>query len=786
MGSLSVQRVLLITAVLLVGLVAAQPASAHPGDLDPTFSTDGLTQFAMGRPAAEGESTGGPVVNPVGFEPDGDVIVAGSISYQSGCTHIGCASSHPYLLMARVQPDGTLDPGFGVGGVVQFDAGDGGGFGYGYSGAIYAVAADGSIVVTTRAGGRLIVVRRFTPTGALDSSFGDGGAVQINSEESRWIDAIAIDDQDRVVLGGHTVGDGPFSWDQLLIRLLPNGALDSSFSADGIERTSVDGDDAVAYLAFDDQHRIVVAGTTATAQPFGNDLEVGRFTEDGEPDPTFGTDGRVRLDLLPDRNSNEEPIGFGVAPGGRPVALVSSFPDTTAPGEFLTVDLLRFTASGDLDGSFGEGGMRTVDAFGQGGGTMTVQPDGSILLAGGVGRGLRVGRVLPDGAFDGEFGQGGWVVTYPRTGGGQSTPVVADDGRVVLGGPTYETPRRVQVARYRVDDQGPSDLDADGVPDPKDRCPGVYWPEDGCPSDSVEVGLKWRDDSIGGPISSTSSYCLATDVLVFKRRHGPDELVRRWRHDDSALHEPFHSPAQSGWGTSRPAGQGLFYAEIKPHFDPTVGECGGARSAVVSVPTPASVSQPVRVSMHAASSPDEASYIFVKGTEGDDNLRLLERGQDVTVRSARHVVSSRCQKVSRTAVRCPASGFSEIDADLGRGNDKLGVARAGGARSVRVDAGRGHDVVTTGDGNDDVHGGPGDDRLTTKGGYDVVGGDEGSDALFAGQGIDVVYSHVLGETEAAPNQVIDCGTGSDHAGVTRRDPDPRGCEDLSYGQYGRR
>src|SRR4051794_7667909 len=72
-------------------------------------------------------------------------------------------------------------------------------------------------------------------------------------------------------------------------------------------------------------------------------------------------------------------------------------------------------APGDLDPTFGPGGIvRTSAGLGEGNGAgaLAIQPDGKILLAGGAFDGFRVARYGPDGQLDASFGSGG-IATGP-------------------------------------------------------------------------------------------------------------------------------------------------------------------------------------------------------------------------------------------------------------------------------------------------------------------------------------------------------------------------------------
>src|SRR3954471_15264941 len=94
-------------------------------------------------------------------------------------------------------------------------------------------------------------------------------------------------------------------------------------------------------------------------------------------------------------------------------------------------------AVGDLDPSFGNGGMITTD-FGTRddyGHSVAIQPDGKIVLVGQSGVyplfHSAVLRFMPDGSFDQSFGNGGSVVAELDSGGDELIAVALQpDGKI--------------------------------------------------------------------------------------------------------------------------------------------------------------------------------------------------------------------------------------------------------------------------------------------------------------------------------------------------------------------
>ena len=191
-----------------LALLAIAPAvQARPGDLDETFSEDGLVESM----AQSGQ-------NAVAVQADGAIVVAGGTDGSGAIT------------LARYRPDGTVDTGFGAGGSVTYLAGP--------RSRATELAIDGAgrlVAAGTVGTGGVdgdFVVARFLADGTPDSSFGDQGSVRIGFPNFESLGALAITDQNGVVLAGSGSG-GTDSGAILLAKLDEAGDPDGSFSGDG-------------------------------------------------------------------------------------------------------------------------------------------------------------------------------------------------------------------------------------------------------------------------------------------------------------------------------------------------------------------------------------------------------------------------------------------------------------------------------------------------------------------------------------------------------------------------
>ncbi len=167
----------------------------------------------------------------------------------------------------------------------------------------------------------------------------------------------------------------------------------------------------------------------------------------GDADPTFDSDGVATTDT---GLTDEQALAVAVQSDGRVLAGGSG---STGVGAQLTV--VRYTADGSLDSTFGAGGHARTAVGGaiDRAHAIAVQTDGKIVAAGITGTGavndVVVLRYLANGALDTSF-SGGLTIT-PVGGGDDRALAVAiqADGKIVIAGFTHNgTDDDVLVARY--------------------------------------------------------------------------------------------------------------------------------------------------------------------------------------------------------------------------------------------------------------------------------------------------------------------------------------------------
>ncbi len=409
---------------LLIGLMLFTSAlsSAQPGSLDANFDADGkvITDIA-----------GGPDYgSSMAIQPDGKIIVVGSSSSK--------------IMVARYYPDGSMDNSFDLDGVVTTEI-TGEDFG-----SSVVLQSDGKIVVAGRAFERICLVR-YNTDGSLDDGFGSGGIVVSGFGEFAGGRCVVLQ-ADGKILVACTALIGGIERNFIIFRYNTDGTLDNTFSFDGMVTTDFNGKyDRSVSIKVQADEKIVVAGSSGdNANNMDNsDFAAARYNTDGTLDNSFGKNGMVTTDFIGGRDFAHSMV---LQPDGK--ILLNGFHDGNGSYEFATLRYnvdgtldSTFNGDGKLITSLGIGN--------DSGSAIALQPDGKILLAGysynGDGRDFALVRINSEGILDLSFGNFGKVFTDF---GGEETVgkeiVVQSDGNILVAGytskgyPAYD----ITLARY--------------------------------------------------------------------------------------------------------------------------------------------------------------------------------------------------------------------------------------------------------------------------------------------------------------------------------------------------
>jgi uncharacterized delta-60 repeat protein len=251
------------------------------GTLDPTFGSAGkvVTDFGSAEDVARA----------VAVQPDGRIVAVGW--------------SHVDFALARYNTDGTLDPTFGTGGRVLTDFHDMGSDDRAYA---MALQPDGKIIAAGSANGGSsgegFGLARYNPDGSLDSGFAFEGELIFFFGAINVARAVALQPDGKIVAAG---GNDDF----LLLRVTPDGRLDTSFGTDGAVATDFGGQDFATAVALQQDGKIVSAGASFLTN-FDSRFALARYLA-GETAPACTVTGTPGADVLRGGNGDDVICGLG-------------------------------------------------------------------------------------------------------------------------------------------------------------------------------------------------------------------------------------------------------------------------------------------------------------------------------------------------------------------------------------------------------------------------------------------------------------------------------------------
>lgn len=402
--------------------IAGAAVQAAPGDIDPSFGTGGFVFDAMNGNDSR--------ANALVIDASGRILLAGQVA-QSGI-------DNDFGLL-RLDSAGNPDATFNGSGraYASFNASsDEECYGAGVQADGRIIAGGLSFFFVGGTPGNDIVAVRFNVDGSIDTGYGNNGNGWMNSARVGNDFALAMGSgSSGIVLGGYVDdGGGGINAATLLADTL--GMPQPLFGSAGVAVAATDTNSARA-----------VASLSSGGVMLGGSLDSGaggfvlQLDSSGNPDPAFAGDGRAELGALIDTIED-----MALMTDGR--VLISGLAGSDAA-------IVRLTAAGSPDASFGTGGRFLLPASSLGAGSLranalALQTDGRVVGAGVANiagdQSILVFRVNADGTADAGFGSNGASV-FPQA-GNQWTAAVAlqADGAIVVGG--YDIPGGATNDRY--------------------------------------------------------------------------------------------------------------------------------------------------------------------------------------------------------------------------------------------------------------------------------------------------------------------------------------------------
>lgn len=470
-----------------VWFVGARPGSGGMnapggGELDSSFGTNGVLLLTEMLESDDADFFG------LGVQPNGGIVIAGT-EYNDG--------QDPVVQVARIDLTGALDTTFGDDGLRSVDVGFGSGFVWDMT-----VLSDGSILVSGSGNrgnaDRTSFIFKLDADGNVDTSFGSGGIVTENLDVT---DGSPVDGYERIVLradGNILLGTAGLGVHQLNA----SGIRDDDFGVSGIAQPN-NSDWSSFGLAEAADGKIIFGGGTAGFDG-PQDFIVGKYLADGSAlDSSFGNGGISTTSVGVD---NDELLDLAIDSQGRIAAvghieLIGFNPRKTA--------IVRLLQNGELDPSFGYGGVRILDGIALRDITVTRvvnRPDGGILLLGTANAPLPFPNqevflmsLHEDGTLDETFAGQGWfeldVAPDPESSFLwllRDALSIHPSGKIIL--LNWEC---ACVTMLEAPEWGDADADglADGI-DPDDDNDGVLDGDDAFPFDPTE-SVDTDNDGIG-------------------------------------------------------------------------------------------------------------------------------------------------------------------------------------------------------------------------------------------------------------------------------------------------
>lgn len=382
------------------------------GDLDRSFGTEGRVTTDVG--SADDAAYG------VVVQPTGKVVVAGG------------GGSSAFVL--RYGVDGTPDPTFGVGGRVTLS--------WGSPARAIVAQPDGALVVVGSDPAGVAVVR-LTADGVFDPGFGTSGTARLATGAGTSINAATLLADGRILVAGGRGGN------VLLARLLPTGQADPTFGTSGVSDVDLGRTETANGVTMVPDGRIRVVGEATDGSGFDAAVLPSGVLDTAAlsvrvTEPLHGiTDGFGKLATVGTSNGvmASDTGGFTVQEGldFSDVVQKAHGAARQADGRLVVVGetsgvigLVRYTATGALDPSFGHGG-KVVSDLAWFPGAVVVEADGRIVVAGLHRSAAALVGFRPDGTVDPTFGTAGRVLTTIDS-GAPSALSILPDGHLLLGG----------------------------------------------------------------------------------------------------------------------------------------------------------------------------------------------------------------------------------------------------------------------------------------------------------------------------------------------------------------
>jgi uncharacterized delta-60 repeat protein len=248
---------------------------------------------------------------------------------------------------------------------------------------------------------------RLTPSGGLlDPTFNGTGIESFSKATTDRAYAVAVQPDGKIVSVGYVPVKTTYAIE--VSRLNPDGSFDTTFNGTGAVTLSVGTQSFGQSVALQPDGKILVGGR-ASVKGGGQEDVVARLNANGSLDAAFGNTGR-------------QGVGGGVwtgnvTSGWQVVEKLATLTDASNHVTGVMAEgigyvsghesfaAIKLTAAGQLDASFGTGGMAVVNAGGVNDNPlgMAVTPTGGVVMVGAAGQSGAAVALTPSGQLDTTF-----------------------------------------------------------------------------------------------------------------------------------------------------------------------------------------------------------------------------------------------------------------------------------------------------------------------------------------------------------------------------------------------
>jgi len=279
------------------------------GTLDPWFGTSGKVTVDFSQYDT---------ADSIALQNDGKLLIGGHSYFRSNDDFIA----------ARFSADGRLDNSFANSGITNTDIGS---RDFGYS----IISLPDQSTLLAGASGSGIGIVKYTPSGLVDTNFGQGGKVVLNDFTQSQVVRVITSSDGKIFIGADTNSGG--SRDFSIIKLNGNGTIDTSFATQGRASFDFDGrNDYLSELLITSDGKILLIGTSS------GDFSALRLNSNGSLDTSYGSNGKVITDI---GGINDTANSAALQNDGKLVVA------GTSDGNFAVI---RYSSSGALDQSFAD------------------------------------------------------------------------------------------------------------------------------------------------------------------------------------------------------------------------------------------------------------------------------------------------------------------------------------------------------------------------------------------------------------------------------------------------